>query len=346
MAGSGPPPTGQTTDIAWARALQRIVAVLTSNHLRAVLALTLTLAACTDGADGGASPGSSGATTCDGACVDTTDGDASGAAPTSTADPAGTDAESSEGDSTTGGNASDDDATDAGTSTDPTSDPVPGEFCPADAPCRILPLGDSLTEGDSQAAYRQPLFAMTVAGRQSITFVGSMSNGPDTVSGLPFPRDHEGHSGYYIDAEHHPDLNIADLVDDAIATHQPHIILLMIGTNDVIREHLPDSSERLAGLVDQILAAAPGALLVVARIPPAGEPSDNPDVEAYNAAIGPMVAARADAGANVMAVDMYAPFIAVPDYAAALLVDNVHPNPEGDAIVAATWYDAIAPYLD
>ncbi|MBL8947923.1 MAG: hypothetical protein JNK45_32415, partial [Myxococcales bacterium] len=67
--------------------MQRIVAVLTSNHLRAVLALTLTLAACTDGADGGASPGSSGATTCDGACVDTTDGDASGAAPTSTADP-------------------------------------------------------------------------------------------------------------------------------------------------------------------------------------------------------------------------------------------------------------------
>jgi hypothetical protein len=329
--------------------LHRTAAVLASNHLRSVLvrSLAFALAACTAGDDGDASPGSSGATACDAAsCLDATDGEATSAEATSTADPPGAESSGGETDTATTGDDATADSTDGGTSTDPTGDPVAGEFCPADAPCRILPLGDSLTEGDSQGAYRQPLFAMTVAARQPIMFVGSMSNGPDTVSGLPFPRDHEGHSGYYIDAEHHPDINIADLVDDAIATHEPHIILLMIGTNDVIRAHFPDSAERLAGLVDQILAAAPGALLVVARIPPAGEPSDNPDVETYNAAIGPMVAARADAGANVMAVDMYAPFIAVPDYATALLVDNVHPNPEGDAIVAATWYDAISPYLD
>jgi hypothetical protein len=48
---------------------------------------------------------------------------------------------------------------------------------------------------------RIPLFERAVSLGQSITFVGSSQNGPQNVAGLPFPRSHEGHSGFTIEDE-------------------------------------------------------------------------------------------------------------------------------------------------
>jgi hypothetical protein len=69
--------------------------------------------------------------------------------------------------------------------------------------CKVLPLGDAITYGvndEGNGGYRGPLFAATVAAGQKITFTGSLSNGPTTVSGQTVPKKNEasqrlGHFG-------------------------------------------------------------------------------------------------------------------------------------------------------
>jgi hypothetical protein len=65
-----------------------------------------------------------------------------------------------------------------------------------------MPVGDSITQGQPDPAaggYRAPLFHLARTNVQTITFVGSGADGPATVDGVPFPRAHEGHSGFNID---------------------------------------------------------------------------------------------------------------------------------------------------
>lgn len=215
--------------------------------------------------------------------------------------------------------------------------------CPAVGPCRYMPLGDSVTEG-YEGGYRIPLFRSALADQLSITFVGGRANGPATVDGVPFPREHEGHGGFYIDRSHSND-NIADLVVAALAAHSPHIIALMIGANDVARAHMPDSSARLALLLDRIITAAPDALIVLAQITPAQSDEDNGFVEAYNRDLPALVTARQALGKHIILVDMYSAFTAHPDYKTSLMYDNLHPGPAGDEVMASVWYAAIRGYL-
>lgn len=217
------------------------------------------------------------------------------------------------------------------------------EPCPIGDPCRYMPLGDSLTEG-YLGGYRVPLFHQVMQAGRTITFVGMQMNGPETVDGVAFPPNHEGHGGYYIDSTH-SQYNIADLANATIAANQPHIIALMIGTNDVSRSMFPDSAERLALLLDQLTVAAPNALVVLAQIPPTQTDATNVYVEAYNAAMPAMVAARVAQGKHIVLVDMYTAFAAVPSYQSTLFVDNFHPNASGDAILAEVFYTAVGPVL-
>jgi hypothetical protein len=129
--------------------------------------------------------------------------------------------------------------------------------CPADGtPCAIMPLGDSITDGVGASApgggYRVELFHKAVQAGKAITFVGSATdpNGPTTLDGKPFPRNHEGHPGYTIDTSG-TNSGIAPLVDASIATNHPHIVLLMIGTNDINRNIDPaNAPTRLGALLD------------------------------------------------------------------------------------------------
>src|SRR5947207_492514 len=70
----------------------------------------------------------------------------------------------------------------------------PASPCPSDGePCRILPLGDSLTWGlGYEGGYRVALFQRASAAGKRITFVGSLQNGPPSVGGQPFPRHNQG----------------------------------------------------------------------------------------------------------------------------------------------------------
>jgi len=225
----------------------------------------------------------------------------------------------------------------------------PGGFFPCpddDSACVIMPFGDSITEGypSFDGGYRVELFHQAVLGAHSITFVGDRANGPQSVDGLPFPRGSEGYSGYTIDASERS--GITSRAEPAILTYHPHIVLLMIGTNDIdLQIDVAGAPARLGALMDRITAAAPDALLLVATILPTTNAVTNERIRLYDAAIPGLVESRRVAGKHVASVDMYAAFTSNPNYASEYMVDALHPNVAGYAVLGQTWYAAILPYL-
>jgi hypothetical protein len=208
--------------------------------------------------------------------------------------------------------------------------------CPTNAqPCIILPLGDSITNGFTvPGGYRVELFRRARADGKRITFMGSQVNGPETVDGAAFPQRHEGHVGIAIE-----DLG-TDWVPSPDTNDVPHIVLLMIGTNDIYDQiDVPNAPRRLGVLLDHILSTYSGALLVVAALTPMNDEVSPRPVETYNAAIRPLVEQRAAAGKAIMMVDMYTGF------PASGLNDVVHPNAAGYRYLAGVWYTAVGSLL-
>lgn len=195
-------------------------------------------------------------------------------------------------------------------------------------PLRVMPLGDSITHGATVAGgYRTELWHRLFRERPAVNFVGSQLHGPFGID-----RDHEGHPGKSIQF-------IRNEVRDWLNTSQPHIILLMIGTNDVLfpeAHDFPGAAARLDSLIGQITVIAPTAELVVASIPVLADPQANARASVFAQEVQAIVNTRAAQGRQVSYVDMYS--VLEP----ADLADGVHPNAAGYEKMAAVWHGAIA----
>lgn len=189
---------------------------------------------------------------------------------------------------------------------------------------RIMPLGDSLTDGYTYfpGSYRVELWQRLTADGHRVEFVGSLVNGPAG----PVPRAHEGHSGWRIHQLHAH-------IDGWLRQSDPRTVTLLIGTND-IRENddLPRAPARLAALIDRIRAVKPQCELFVATVPPQSEPVFAEGVKAYNAALPDVVAQK---GRHVHLVPVH------ETLTSADLADGVHLTEAGYSKVAAVWYDAL-----
>ena len=215
--------------------------------------------------------------------------------------------------------------------------------CTAGAACKIMPLGDSITEGygatGNVGGYRIELFRQAaVKAAKNITFVGSLTNGPTTVDSKTFPRNHEGHGGWTIS-------QIAGIADSTLSSNKPDIVLLKIGTNDVNGTGATTAPTGLKNLIDQITKDVPSALLVVSSIIPIKDDNQNQKVKTYNATIPTTVSAAAATGKHVLFVDSYAAFVADASWKTTIMSDNLHPNDTGYALLGQTWYGAISASL-
>jgi hypothetical protein len=217
-----------------------------------------------------------------------------------------------------------------------------GAYNPCKAsPCKILPLGDSITLGmgsSDSGGYRSQLFKLAVAANQNITFTGSQMAGPTTVSDKSFPRNHEGYSGYTVESGYstYGTPGIADKVPSPAFNTIPDIVLLHIGTNDLTSSDAKSTTaDRLDKLLTKIVSAAPDALIVVAQVIPLGYSST--DWTTYNSKIPGLVEARAAKGEHVAVVDMSK----LPSNQ----LNGVHPTDQGYATMAGYWYDSIKGYL-
>jgi lysophospholipase L1-like esterase len=219
---------------------------------------------------------------------------------------------------------------------------------PKGKPCVALPIGDSLTQGagSSGGGYRRLLFREVVAKGQSITFVGSRASGPAMLEGVPvpFPRNHEGHGGFSIGA-----LSTWITDNNTIGTYKPDIVLLHIGTNNGLRHpgaNIPAALNALGDLIDQIVAADPHLLLIVAQLIPSRSDDGVKNTAAFNAGIPAVVAARAMAGKHVVTADIHKFFVANPNWKTDYLPDSdVHPNDAGYDAMGRGWSSALASLL-
>ena len=216
--------------------------------------------------------------------------------------------------------------------------------CPASGPCRIMPFGDSITQGYNVAGgYRAPLFHLALAAKHDITFVGSANDySVLTVDGVAFPKNHEGHGGYTIEGNN----GIAQFVGTSIPNFKPNIIMLMIGTNDISgNSNVADAPNRLGKLLDSMFKQDANILVILAQLVPTASDVTNPAVNTYNAAMPNLVASRVGHGQHIVLVDMYTAFTNDSNYKQSLLGDNLDPNQTGYNLMADVWFKALNPYL-
>ena len=214
--------------------------------------------------------------------------------------------------------------------------------CPEDrSSCRILPLGDSLTLGTPLAGgYRMELLHRAHADGKHATFVGSQRNGPAMLDGQAFPQNHEGYASYTIDQIKN---DVLPKIANSTFKPAPHIILLMIGTNDMNSAATADpvmAASRLGPLLDSLVMLAPKALIAVGKIPPlAASQTGAANVKPYNDALAAVVQERIAAGKHLVIVDHFG------GYSANELGDGIHPTEQGYNLIGATWYAAINLFL-
>ncbi|MGC9503933.1 SGNH/GDSL hydrolase family protein [Baaleninema sp.] len=215
-----------------------------------------------------------------------------------------------------------------GCGNDSTKEPMTKEqmVTPSRETLKIMPLGDSITEGyNVPGGYRIDLWQHLRDRGYLVDFVGTQANGPEE---LP-DKDHQGHSGWRIDELHRG-------VSRWVSQTQPDWVLLLIGTNDMVQGYAVEQAPtRLEGLLEEVWKAAPQAQIFVSSIPPIDQPMLNARVQVYNQSIAEMVARRRERGDRIAFVDVYSQ-LTVED-----LADGIHPNREGHRKIARTWNRAL-----
>jgi lysophospholipase L1-like esterase len=207
--------------------------------------------------------------------------------------------------------------------------------CQADAPpVRIMPLGDSITQGccsgtSSEGGYRNRLHTLLSGAGYTVDFVGTEtdSNNPS----LP-DRDHQGMAGYQIDAIR----SVIGLSMKAVA--QPDLILVHVGTNDFTSgAGVAVVQNRLINLINDLSTLRPHARILVAS--PIIRTDAAPLETAQNSfalALPQIVSDQAALGRKVHYVDLHSALDPGD------LNDGVHPNPGGYDKMADAWFAAIA----
>lgn len=188
---------------------------------------------------------------------------------------------------------------------------------------RIMPLGDSITAG-SDGGYRTVLFNTLNEAGFSIDFVGSTSLQKDR----PFLADpnHEGHGGWRINT-------IERNITQWMADHDPDVIMLHIGTNDISSGQFAGGvAVELSGLLGTIYAAKPDVTVYVASIILRTDRDDLAEVTREYAELTPEVVLHwAALGYDARLVDMHSE-IGPED-----LADGVHPNATGYDKMGRVW---------
>lgn len=185
------------------------------------------------------------------------------------------------------------------------------------SPIRVMPGGDSITAGYGsfdQNGYRLTAYTDLTGGdadgKSSVDFVGSQRSG-----NMQDP-DHEGHSGWRI-------AEIGQALHDSVPRHQPNVVMLMAGTNDMNSNYeVATAPDRLAAVIDQIFHDSPASAVVVSSLVPASSPATQARINTFNTQIRERVFARQRAGKKVRWADM-------SKLTTADLGDGLHPNDAG-----------------
>lgn len=217
----------------------------------------------------------------------------------------------------------------------------------------LLPIGDSLTEGQwwtSYFAYRRRL--QDLLGIYNYRFVGGKVGFGAPTTDLVYSRKHSGLSGDRASVMY------TRLTTD-LSTYfsNPQVsgsaILILIGTNDIrtagygtpeatVVSKIADIPLTTASMFGYINNFNPNLIVYVGMLPPCTQNAgDNALMESFNAALKVRLDSLRGTYQNLHYVDFYSQFTANPSYATEYLQDTVHPTLVGYNLMGDLWYSCM-----
>ncbi|MEI6175752.1 MAG: GDSL-type esterase/lipase family protein [Verrucomicrobiota bacterium] len=194
-------------------------------------------------------------------------------------------------------------------------------------PWRIMPIGDSITEGGSTfSVYRLPLLEKLRAAGYDIEYVGSR-NSPSPYG----PLRHEGYGGKNIEF-------ISSVVPENFEKNPADIVLLHAGHNHTIDEKpIPGILSATEALIQSLRKSNPKVVVLLAQPITSGKLPKY----AYLPALGKETSALAKRlntpESPVISVDQACGF----DFKTDTISDKVHPNATGANKMAQRWFEAL-----
>lgn len=198
---------------------------------------------------------------------------------------------------------------------------------------KILPLGDSITAGNypiepTPGGYRIQLGNNFNNDDLSIDFIGSQTNEETDLA----DPEHEGHPGWTIN-------QLTGLIEKGLLTeYQPDVVLLMAGTNDILRSD--QTSEVIADLnqlIDRLQAELPDTEIFVSSLVPLDPELESEQeakiVEEVNALLPELAQQQGEQVTYVNAGGS----IDLSD----LIDDGIHPDATGYQRIGNAWYDTL-----
>jgi lysophospholipase L1-like esterase len=241
----------------------------------------------------------------------------------------------------------------------------------SDNSIKIMALGDSITDGYwTGGGYRKYLYyELEQMGYTDIDMVGPKGGNTESFNYngqyVTYDGNYAGYSGYaiqYITGTETRQGILETINSDygngknMIEAYDPDVVLLQIGTNDVLSAYNDGITDRLENLVDTILASMDGSddLLYVSTIPDINVAERNdwlwaygmsysadPEgftakvqgaIDTYNASIKELVAKKQAAGERIAFADIHSVVDQNTD-----LYDGVHPNEAGYENMGNYW---------
>lgn len=188
---------------------------------------------------------------------------------------------------------------------------------------KIMPLGDSITDGDF---WRTTLTNKLADNGYDVTFVGSNGN-------------NEGHWGMRV-----CDLAAAGSLAGWLDAVNPEIVMMHFGTNDIFDDDktTADVMAAYTTLINQMRDNNPNMIILVAKIIPLASYHTlyNERVDAINAAIDGWASEMTTEQSPITIVDQHTGFTDAD------IGDGVHPSASGGLKMAEKWYEALSVILD
>lgn len=233
---------------------------------------------------------------------------------------------------------------------------------------KIMAVGDSITDGYSERdGYRKYFYHRMVDQKKySIDMVGSKDWAPSATWNFDdgtysYDPANTGYSGYTIQSYQYNNQNRIGIFEtissgekkDIIQTTSPEIVLLMIGTNDIMDNYKMDEIQaRLQALVDEIYRQKSDVTLMIMSPLPIDAPVSgwlqqdtmNTNIKTCMTAIKKIVDAEKAAGKKCEYLATNELFTKQTDYTA-YLNDYCHPNRAGYTLMGNYLADAVDSYL-
>lgn len=191
---------------------------------------------------------------------------------------------------------------------------------------RIMPVGDSITEGGS--FYRPILLEKLKSAGYRVEYVGSKK----TYGGLP----HEGYSGKNAQF-------LAKTVPAHFAQYPADIVLLHAGHNNFAeKKPVPDILAATETMITEFRKTNPKVIVLLAQVIPSGRLPKYAYIPELNAELAKLAARFNTPEQPVIIVDQFTGFDPMQD----TVDDHVHPNASGAEKMATRWFEALKPILD